>query len=103
MSCQSDVENFLIEGIVSDNETGLPLENVEISIICWYYGNSPDESYSGEDTKRVTTNENGEYEVKFDKGAYVEIKIDENGYAKVHETQYINSKNNTANIKLKPE
>ena len=103
LSCQSDIENFRINGVVSNSETNSPMGETELTIICWYYGNSPDQSYSGEETKKITTDKNGKYEVAFQKGAYVEILINKNGFSKVHETQYITSKENKINIKMKKE
>jgi len=76
------------------------MDGIELTMVCWYYGNSPDESYSGEETKKIVTDSNGAYEVFFDKCAFIEIKIDKIGFVKVHETKYINNKNNTINIKL---
>ncbi len=102
-SCQSDVENFKIKGVITSEENGYPIEEVGITFICWYYGNSPDQSYSGQETKKVFSNEHGEYEIIFDKGSFVEIKIDHNGFSSIHETTYINDKSNSLNFKMKPE
>ena len=100
MSCQNDIENVTIKGKVIDAQTKEALSNVKLSIVCWYYGDSPDESYSGQETKTAITNENGEYEITFDKGAFLEVKVDRQGFKKSHESEYINSKNNTINIKM---
>ena len=100
MSCQNDVENITIKGKVIDKHTKEALPNVELSIVCWYYGNSPDESYSGQETKTIITNENGEYEITFDKGAFLEVKVDRQGFKKYNESEYINGKSNTINIKI---
>ena len=100
MSCQSDVINVTMKGTVTNNETNSPMEGVEVSFICWYYGNSADESYTGEERTSVITNNKGEYEIKFKKAAFIELKINKSGFAKVHETKHIKSKNNTINIEM---
>jgi len=100
MSCQNDIENFKLNGVIS-NEEGSPLEGIEVKVICWYYGNSPDQSYSGEETKKAITNNTGKYEMEFEKGAFIEILVDKSRFSKVHETLYITNKTHTFNIKMK--
>ena len=100
-SCQKDIYNLTISGIVKDIELDSPIEGAKIKLWCWKYNNSPDESYADYEIKTVTTNESGEYEVFFDKGAYLELKIRANGYKSQHIAEYIGRSNITMNIDLK--
>ena len=100
MSCNNDIKNLEIKGMVKDAVTKTPIEGIEITIICWKYGNSPDESYSEDETITVKTNKQGFYEYTFDKGAYIEIKVSDSKYKKVHETKEVYSKKNNIDLFL---
>src|SRR5690606_29023324 len=100
LSCNKDIEDITVEGMVKSSETQEALKNVDVTVICWKYGNSPDQSYSEDETKTVTTDSEGKYKVAFDKGAYVEVKINLEGYNEAHETKDIYQKKNTVNISL---
>ncbi|MGS2765245.1 carboxypeptidase-like regulatory domain-containing protein [Sinomicrobium sp. M5D2P9] len=103
LSCNKDVQDITVQGIVENANTDEPIKNVDVTIICWKYGNSPDQSYSENETKTVTTDNEGKYKVSFDKGAFVEVKVSLDGYADGHETKEIYQKKSTVNISLKKE
>ncbi len=92
-----------VNGIVTNGESNQPMDDVKVDVICWYYGNSPDQSYSGKYSEKVITNSKGEFKLSFEKGAFVEILIDKEGFKKLHETRYINNKLNTFKIELNPK
>lgn len=49
ISCvRKDVESVTIKGTVFNKQTDKPIKdsNITIEIVCWKYGNSPDESYA---------------------------------------------------------
>ena len=101
LSCNKDIENITVEGVVTSYETQEAFNNVDVTVICWKYGNSPDQSYSEYETKTITTDSEGKYKVTFDKGAYVEVKVNFDGYNEAHETKEIYQKKNTINISIK--
>ncbi|WP_377713716.1 hypothetical protein [Pseudofulvibacter geojedonensis] len=102
-SCQKDIENINVKGIIIDSQTKNPVENVEVTIICWYYGNSPDQSYKDKFTKTVKTNHRGVYSVDFDKGAYVEVLTSVSNYMDGHEVTYVEKRENTIDITIVPK
>jgi len=99
-SCNKDIENIEVKGIVKDAITKKPLKGIEITIICWKYGNSPDQSYSEDETIKIKTNEDGIYTYNFDKGAFVEVMVSNLKYKEAHEVKYIHSKKNRIDILL---
>jgi len=102
-SCQrSDIENVTISGIVKNEKTNEPLEGVEVILICWKYGNSPDQSYSEDEKVTVKTNSKGKYSHKFNKGAYIEVKVSIPDFKEYHEAKDVYSKKNVFNISLNP-
>lgn len=98
--CQNDIENITISGSVLDSLTKKPLKEVEIKVVCWIYGDSVDESYTDSKTKIVKTNNEGKYFLAFEKGAFIEVIANHEGYTEVHEGHHL-SKNNIINIKMK--
>lgn len=101
MSCYKDIDDVNITGIITDSITKKPLQDVKVSIICWRYGNTPDGSYTGQDSITVTTNTEGKYSHNFNKGAFIEIKTAISGYQGRHESTDVTTKNNTMDLKLK--
>ncbi|MDR0367657.1 MAG: carboxypeptidase-like regulatory domain-containing protein [Bacteroidales bacterium] len=98
--CRNDRQNITIQGTVNDTDNGVPLAGVSVTIICWKYGNSPDASYTESETKVTTTDENGRYQMDFDKGAFVEIEVSMNNYINGNESMEICKSKNTINISL---
>lgn len=99
LSCQNDIKDFTIKGVLFDYNKK-PLSNVPIKFICWKYGDSPDDSYSENEERTIFTDTLGNYEVIFDKGAFVEIFVSLKGYENIHESKEIFSKKNTINLNL---
>ncbi|WP_394775771.1 hypothetical protein [Flavobacterium sp.] len=79
-SCYNDVKNVHIHGTIKDSLSNKPIENAKVSIVCWNYGKTPDGSYNGKDSLIVTTDKEGHYKSNFEKGTFVEIKVDNIGY-----------------------
>lgn len=103
VSCKSDILNSEIKGVVENEQTGLPLANIEIQFTNWYYGNSPDQSYAGMDEKTIITNDKGEFKISFSKSAFLEIRVERGGYLEFHETKYITNKCTSLKIELVPK
>lgn len=101
LSCNKDVENITIQGVVKDVDTKEVIKNVDVIIVCWKYGNSPDESYTEDEEITTKTDGKGEYKFNFDKGAFIEVKVSVNGYIDGHETKEIYQKKNSIDILLK--
>lgn len=100
-SCNKDIQDVMIEGTIYAADNKKPISGVDVTVICWKYGNSPDESYSEGEIKVVKTDSRGEYKVSFDKGAFVEIKVSLDGFVMGHESREIYKKENTINVSLK--
>ncbi len=101
LSCNKDVKDIIIEGVVKESNTGKVLSNIDVTVICWKYGDSPDQSYTEDETKTITTDIKGKYLVKFDKGAFVEVKISLDGYIEGYETKEIYQKKSLIDVILK--
>lgn len=89
--CASDVDDVEVNGVVLDSKTDIPVSNAMIEVECWYYGNSPDESYEGSVIKSIKTNKDGTYQLTFSKGAFLSFTIHADGYADHDFGEYINS------------
>jgi len=100
-SCQKDVDNIQVYGIIKDIELNSPIEGSSVKIICWKYLESPDQSYAGKEIKEVLTDKDGRYSLAFDKGAFVEIKIKAIGYIEEYSVYYISKSKNELNFELK--
>ncbi|UII21597.1 hypothetical protein [Fulvivirga ligni] len=99
-SCNKDIEKVTVKGWVKDVGTNEPIKNIDVTVICWKYGNSPDGSYSENEIKVVTTDDKGQYKVSFNKSAFLEIKTSLEGYIDTHQTKELYEENNTINISL---
>lgn len=108
ISCSGkDVENVTIKGTVYNKLTDKPIKNsnITIEIECWKYANSPDESYAEHEKKYVKIDHNGNYEVNFNKGAFVTFNVGTNeqgGYSVHASNLYINKSENIYDIYLIP-
>jgi hypothetical protein len=99
-SCQNDVSNVSIKGKIIDDKTELPIEGASVEIICWYYGNSPDQSYESSFQEETVTNVDGNFNFNFDYGAYVELKINSPSYTPKIEELYLSNPKNKILIRL---
>lgn len=99
-SCYVDVKDIYISGRIIEKDTRKPIENADIFLNCWQYGDTPDGSYTNKDSLHVKTDKFGNFKVNFPVGAYVELKILADGYIESHQELYIESKNNDIEVKL---
>jgi hypothetical protein len=102
-SCNKDIHNLTIKGTVQSAENKEPISDVEVTVICWKYADSPDDSYSESETKVVKTDNEGKYKANFNKGAFVEVKVSLINYTMEHESREIYNKKTTINVLLKKE
>lgn len=103
-SCNKDIQDITIQGTVQSAENKEPISGADVTVICWKYGYSPDESYSEKETKVVKTDSEGKYKVNFDKGARIDVEVTLKGYKTEHKPlEAIYKKENTINITLKKE
>jgi len=84
----NDVE---VNGVVLDGKTDVPVVDATIYMECWYYGNSPDESYEGSVIKSVKTNKDGIYKLTFTKGAFLSFTIHADRYKDQDFGEYISN------------
>jgi hypothetical protein len=99
IGCTTDINNITVEGKVFDQELQ-PISNVVVEVECWYYGNSPDQSYVGSQIKQIETDKNGCYKLSFVKGAFLEINLKAKGYKDQFIVEYVNSSTLELDIKL---
>jgi hypothetical protein len=101
VSCYNDVENITIKGTVKDKMTKHLISNAKVSIVCWKYGNTPDGSYTNNDSITLFTDGRGTYKHNFKAGAFVEIMVSSQGYSAFKIANDITEIDNTFNIELK--
>jgi len=75
-SCQ-DRKNIEVAGQVIDETTGKPIPNAEVVVLCWYNHNIDDASFH---KQTLTTDNEGRYQIKFDKGHQVDVASKASGY-----------------------
>ncbi len=98
VSCYTDVKNIEIKGQILDNQLKRPISHSSITIICWSYGNTPDGSYTKQDSLNVTSDSKGNYRGDFEKGAYIEIKTSARDYHDDYEAFDITTSKNDIDI-----
>lgn len=77
-SCMSqNLSNISVGGKISDKETGQPIANAEVVVLCWYYHSFDDASFI---SKAVKTDSKGNYKAKFKKGYEVDVASKSSGY-----------------------
>lgn len=75
-SCQ-DRKNIIVTGQVIDETTGRPIPNAEVVVLCWYNHNIDDASFK---KQTLTTDKEGRYQTKFEKGHQVDVASKANSY-----------------------
>lgn len=101
ISCNVDVENVELSGYVYDSNEGEPIKNAILKIENYFYGNSPDQSYSGFKAYYLRTDENGFYSIKLDTSALINIDVFKDGYSKGFKSEDFPSKKQIINFYLK--
>ncbi|MFY7988771.1 MAG: hypothetical protein ACOVNP_07815 [Flavobacterium sp.] len=75
----SDTKNVRLSGYVFDKETNKPIQNAIIKIENYRYesdnGTSNYSEYLGEDNYSLKSDENGFYEIKITKSAFIVIEV----------------------------
>lgn len=94
-SCQ-DRNNIVVTGQVIDETTGKPISNAEVVVLCWYNHNIDDASFK---KQNLTTNNEGNFQAKFEKGHQVDVASKANGYQP--NRSYNELKDNEIEVNLK--
>ena len=94
-SCQ-DRKNIVVTGQVTDETTGKPIPNAEVVVLCWYNHNIDDASFN---KQTLTTDNEGKYQAKFDKGHQVDVASRSTGYQP--NRSYNELKDNRIDVNLK--
>lgn len=96
-SCSSgNTKNIEVSGVIFDSLTGKPIPEARVTVLCWRYLGSDEETYNKIDT---VTNSQGAFAAKFDEGFKVDIGSIAAGYHPV--VQQIADLNKSSNISLK--
>ncbi|MCB0438755.1 MAG: hypothetical protein R2802_02860 [Flavobacteriaceae bacterium] len=101
VSCKIDTQDVVLSGYIYDSESEKPIPNATLKIENWYYGNSPDESYTGYGLYDLTTDERGFYSVNLDTSAMINIWVIKEGYQKEFKSEKRPIKNEKINVYLK--
>jgi hypothetical protein len=78
IGCDGNYSKVTVRGIVLDSNTNVPVEGAEIKVVCWIYDIKKWHSVDVE--KVVRTDQNGKFNVNFDKGEAIHIIIDADKY-----------------------
>lgn len=97
--CTTHINNIEIQGKVFDQELQ-PISIAAVEVECWYYGDSPDQSYTRSQKKQTETDKNGCYKLSFVKGAFLEISVKAKGYKDCVLGEYVNSRKFEIDINL---
>lgn len=85
-----------VKGVILDGQTGKPIPNARVTLLCWRHLRSDEETYDKIDT---TANSLGVFEVRFEEGFKVDIgSVAANYHPSVQEIKDVN---NASNIELK--
>jgi hypothetical protein len=95
-SCQ-DSKNIVVTGQVVDETTGKPISNAEVVVLCWYNHNIDDASFN---KQTLTTDKDGKYQVKFDKGHQIDVASKAIGYQPNRSYNELNDNEIEVNLKL---
>ncbi len=80
----TDTKNVHLSGYVFDKETNKPIQNAIIKVENQRYesdnGTSNYSEYFGKDNYDLKSDENGFYEIKIPKSAFIVIEVKKNGY-----------------------
>ena len=95
-SCQ-DRKNIVVMGQVVDEVTGKPISNAEVVVLCWYNHNIDDASFN---KQTLTTDKDGKYQVKFDKGHQIDVASKAIGYQPNRSYNELNDNEIEVNLKL---
>jgi len=87
--CDGNYFNVKIEGIVKDSISQVPIENATVNITCWVYST---ERWVSEEVKQsVSTDENGIFQARFNKGEAIDITISAKNYLIKNESRTLKS------------
>lgn len=84
-------------GQVVDEVTGKPISNAEVVVLCWYNHNIDDASFN---KQTLTTDKDGKYQVKFDKGHQIDVASKAIGYQPNRSYNELNDNEIEVNLKL---
>jgi hypothetical protein len=101
-SCYNDVKNVQIQGTIIDSISKKPIENAEVSIVCWSYGKTPDGSYTSQDSIKINTDKKGNYKTNFQEGAFIEVKSNKEGYKTSFKSEDVTENKVVINLNLVP-
>ncbi|MBS1651350.1 MAG: hypothetical protein JSU07_04990 [Bacteroidetes bacterium] len=93
-----DRTNIKVIGQITDEETGEPINNADISASCWYHHNIDDASL---DRKTVKTDNSGKFAVDFEKGYAVNLVAKAKNYEPKQISNDLNENEISFAIKLR--
>lgn len=74
-SCNSDVEDAIVEGYCYYYNTEKPFPNTEFYLENWYYKGGDFDGYGDYDVYKIKTDENGYFLIKLPYSAYIQLDI----------------------------
>ena len=93
-----DKINIKVTGQITDEATGEPINNADISASCWYHHDIDDASL---DRKSAKTDNSGKFEVDFEKGYAVNLVVKAKNYEAKQISKDLNETEISFSIKLR--
>ncbi|MGI0120327.1 hypothetical protein [Zooshikella sp. RANM57] len=87
-SAHSDVQNVTVSGYVYDKDKKA-MSDYTLYITNYYYEGGDYDGFGGSKVHQVVSDENGYYELKLDKSAFIQIDSVKEGYTKSLKDKYI--------------
>lgn len=90
-----NLSNISVGGKITDKETGKPIANAEVVVLCWYYHGLEEASFT---SKSVKTDSNGNVNTEFKEGYQIDVASLAEGY--YPSRKYNGLKSNKLNVNL---
>ncbi|PVY36080.1 carboxypeptidase-like regulatory domain-containing protein [Pontibacter virosus] len=102
ISCNvKNTSNIKVKGIIIDNANGQPIENANVTVLCWYDAGWDKTDYVSHDT---VTDSNGSYELTFEEGYKVIVASVAPEYQRtLHEINNLKNDEVMVNLELKKD
>ena len=80
--CNRDVEDFMINGHINDQNTMQSLDSVSLNIENWIYQGGDHDGFNGVENITLFTDSTGYFSKKIKRGAYIVVFTNKSGYKK---------------------
>jgi hypothetical protein len=95
--CYNNKQDVLVNGQILDEETGKPLANAEVVVLCWYNYGLDDATY---EKQKLETDAKGSFSARFKEGYQVDVASKAAGYLPTRAYNELSTNRVTVNLKL---